>query len=113
MAEITPLIAAWIRFAEEDWDDAQILARSGGKQRSICFHAQQCIEKLFKAELMRLQTTVPKTHNLRELSDLLHQVDGAWHAKASISIACLWPPLIFAIPIPMHQIQRWRLICCC
>jgi HEPN domain-containing protein len=82
MAEITPLIAAWIRFAEEDWDDAQILARSGGKQRSICFHAQQCIEKLFKAELMRVQTTVPKTHNLRELSDLLHQVDGAWHAKS-------------------------------
>ncbi len=50
MVELTPLIKAWIRFAEEDWDDAQILARSGGKPRSICFHAQQCIEKLFKAD---------------------------------------------------------------
>jgi len=82
MAEITPLITAWIRFAEEDWDDAQILARSGGKLRSICFHCQQCIEKLFKAELMRLQATVPKTHNLRELSELLHQADESWQATS-------------------------------
>ena len=82
MAEITPLITAWIRFAEEDWDDAQILARSGGKPRSISFHAQQCIEKLFKAELMRLQAIVPRTHNLRELSDLLHEADGSWQATS-------------------------------
>ena len=41
MAELTPLITAWIRFAEEDWDDAQILARSGGKLRSI--HHRCCL----------------------------------------------------------------------
>ncbi|MFN9610666.1 MAG: HEPN domain-containing protein [bacterium] len=82
MAEITPLITAWIRFAEEDWDDAQILARSGGKPRSICFHAQQCIEKLFKAELMRLHAIVPRTHNLRELSDLVHEADDSWQATS-------------------------------
>ena len=82
MAEITPLITAWIRFAEEDWDDAQILARSGGKPRSICFHAQQCIEKLFKAEPMRLQAIVPRTHNLREPSDLLHEADDSWQAPS-------------------------------
>ena len=82
MVELTPLITAWIRFAAEDWDDAQILARCGGKQRSICFHCQQCIEKLFNAELMRLQAPVPKTHNLRELSDLLHQADDSWQATS-------------------------------
>ena len=42
---------------------------------------QQCIEKLFKAELMRLKLPVPKTHNLRELSDLLHQADNRWIAE--------------------------------
>jgi HEPN domain-containing protein len=42
---------------------------------------QQCIEKLFKAELMRLMLPVPKTHNLRELSDLLHQADNHWIAE--------------------------------
>jgi HEPN domain-containing protein len=80
MAERTPLVEAWIRYAEDDWQDSQILASAGGNPRSICFHVQQSIEKLFKAELMRLQSPVPKTHNLKELSDLLHEADGGWSA---------------------------------
>ena len=71
MAELTPLVEAWIRYAEDDWQDSQILAGAGGNRRSVCFHAQQCIEKLFKAELMRLGIAVPKTHSLRALSALL------------------------------------------
>jgi len=81
MAELTPLVEAWIRYAEDDWQDSQILASAGRNGRSICFHVQQCIEKLFKAELMRLMLPVPKTHNLRELSDLLHQADNHWIAE--------------------------------
>ena len=81
MAELTPLVEAWIRYAEDDWQDSQILATAGRNGRSICFHVQQCIEKLFKAELMRMALPVPKTHNLRELSDLLHQADDAWSAE--------------------------------
>jgi HEPN domain-containing protein len=85
MAELTPLVEAWIRYAEDDWHDSQILANAGGNKRSICFHLQQCIEKLFKAELMRLEVPVPKTHNLRELSELLEQADAGWSA-ASIDL---------------------------
>ena len=85
MAELTPLVEAWIRYAEDDWHDSQILASAGGNRRSICFHLQQCIEKLFKAELMRLEVPVPKTHNLRELSELLEQADAGWSA-ASIDL---------------------------
>ena len=85
MAELTPLVEAWIRYADDDWQDSQILARAGGNQRSICFHLQQCIEKLFKAELMRLELPVPKTHNLKELSELLQQADAGWSA-ASIDL---------------------------
>ena len=59
MAELTPLVEAWIRYAEDDWQDSQILASAGRNGRSICFHVQQCIEKLFKAELMRMP--VPQT----------------------------------------------------
>ncbi|MDA0258902.1 MAG: HEPN domain-containing protein [Cyanobacteria bacterium] len=81
MANHTPLVEAWIRYAEDDWQDSQILASAGGNGRSICFHVQQCIEKLFKAELMRLKLPVPKRHNLRELSDLLHQADDRWIAE--------------------------------
>lgn len=85
MAELTPLVEAWIRYAEDDWHDSQILSSAGGNRRSICFHLQQCIEKLFKAELMRLNVPVPKTHNLRELSELLRQEDTGWRA-ASIDL---------------------------
>ena len=85
MAELTPLVEAWIRYAEDDWQDSQILVSAGGNPRSICFHLQQCIEKLFKAELMRLEVPVPKTHNLRELSELLQQADAGWSA-ASIDL---------------------------
>jgi HEPN domain-containing protein len=85
MAELTPLVEAWVRYAEDDWHDSQILASAGGNRRSVYFHLQQCIEKLFKAELMRLEVPVPKTHNLRELSDLLQQADAGWSA-ASIDL---------------------------
>ena len=81
MAELTPLVEAWIRYADDDWQDSQILATAGRNGRSICFHVQQCIEKLFKAELMSMALPVPKTHNLRELSDLLHQADDSWSAE--------------------------------
>lgn len=83
MAELTPLVEAWVRYAEEDWQDSQILAGAGGNSRSICFHAQQCIEKLFKAELMRLRIAVPKTHSLRALSALLSEADSTWVANST------------------------------
>ena len=75
MAECTPLVEAWIRYAEDDWRGSLILIDAGGHQRNVCFHLQQCLEKLFNAELMRMEQPVPKVHNLRELSDLLHQAD--------------------------------------
>jgi len=81
MAELTPLVEAWIRYAEDDWQDCQILVSAGRNGRSICFHLQQCIEKLFKAELMRMALPVLKTHNPRKLSDLLHQADYGWSAE--------------------------------
>ena len=82
MAECTPLVEAWIRYAEDDWHDSLILINAGGHQRNVCFHLQQCLEKLFKAELMRMEQPVPKVHNLRELSDLLHQADESWSASS-------------------------------
>jgi hypothetical protein len=31
MANHTPLVEAWIRYAEDDWQDNQILASAGGE----------------------------------------------------------------------------------
>ena len=117
MAECTPLVKAWIRYAEDDWHDSLILINAGGHQRNVCFHLQQCLEKLFKAELMRMEQPVPKVHNLRELSDLLHQADESWSASSIDLNRLSLAAVDFATPIPANQHQssiyisfsRWRL----
>jgi HEPN domain-containing protein len=38
---------------------------------AVCFHAQQCIEKLLKALLQERSGTIPKTHDLRVLLEPL------------------------------------------
>ena len=34
MAELTPLVEAWIRYAEDDWQDSLILASAGRNGRA-------------------------------------------------------------------------------
>jgi HEPN domain-containing protein len=45
---------------------------------AVCFHAQQCIEKLMKALLIHVGVIPPKTHDLRELDRLLTPVCPGW-----------------------------------
>jgi len=42
---------------------------------TVCFHAQQCAEKLMKAWLVFLGIDFPKTHDLTELAELLPEKD--------------------------------------
>jgi len=44
----------------------------------VCFHAQQCIEKLFKALLIDRGTIPPKAHDLVHLSRLVRAVCQDW-----------------------------------
>ncbi len=46
---------------------------------AVCFHAQQCIEKLIKALLIRHKTPPPRTHDLTVLDTLLRSVRADWH----------------------------------
>lgn len=41
-----------------------------------CFHAQQAVEKYFKALLTSHQLEFPKTHDITKLLDLVNQVDS-------------------------------------
>ena len=45
---------------------------------AVCFHAQQCIEKLLKAALIARGQIPPKTHDLTVLSRLLSSTDPQW-----------------------------------
>ena len=69
---MNPLTLEWIQKAEGDYKTAK-----WGQQApepvhdTICFHAQQCIEKYLKAWLQEANILAPRTHDLEELLDLI------------------------------------------
>ena len=64
---------SWVRKAEEDLATAEHLLRMGSECPFgiVCFHAQQCTEKYLKAKLVCLALEFPRTHDIKELFDLL------------------------------------------
>jgi len=62
--------ADWIRFALSDLSLAESRPE-GVLLETLCFHAQQAVEKSLKAILVATHTPPPKTHNLKILLDLL------------------------------------------
>ena len=45
---------------------------------AVCFHVQQCVEKLMKAGLIHVGAHAPKIHDLSDLSGLLKKVHPQW-----------------------------------
>ena len=76
---MNPLTLEWIEKAEEDYNIAE-LARQASRpfHNSICFHAQQCIEKYLKAWLQEADIPVPRTHDLEELLVLIETTLPTW-----------------------------------
>jgi len=72
---MSALIKEWVEKAEADFATAnrEILAVDPANYDAVCFHAQQCIEKLMKALLLRRNTIPPKTHDLAYLASLLEE----------------------------------------
>ena len=69
------LVRQWIDKAELDYQAATELLGTGGRLRQIvAFHCQQAVEKYLKAFLVRHQVEFPKTHNLRQLLELVSEV---------------------------------------
>lgn len=62
----------WLRFAEDDLRAAEVL-RDEGIFNEVCFHPQQCAEKMLKALLVLKDKPVPRTHRL---IDLLEEAIG-------------------------------------
>ncbi len=61
----------WVAKAQGDYQTAQREYQAGANYDAVCFHAQQCIEKLMRAVLIQTNNTPPRTHNLVMLSGLL------------------------------------------
>ena len=78
------VVKEWIDKAEADFGTAQREFAAGPRPNydAVCFHAQQCIEKLMKGLLITLGSVPPRTHDLANLSHLLSASCPSW----------AWPP---------------------
>ena len=77
---MTRLTAEWVEKAEGDFATAtrELRARKSPNYDSACFHAQQCVEKYFKARLQESGITFPYTHDLVALLKLALTVEPLW-----------------------------------
>ncbi len=79
------IVEEWIAKAEGDYATAQreLNATDSPNYDAVCFHAEQTVEKLLKALLIRLDVTPPRTHDLAELDRLLVPVCAEWSFPAA------------------------------
>ncbi len=63
-------IERWLVFAREDLRMAE-LALAEGIFNQVCFHAQQCVEKVIKGWLEQQGRIPPRTHRMAGLLVLL------------------------------------------
>jgi HEPN domain-containing protein len=70
-------VREWVKKAEDNYASALDLAkrRRHPVPDVVCSQCQQSAEKYLKALLVRHQIEFPKTHDLRELEDLLSHVE--------------------------------------
>ena len=80
---MSEIIDEWIRKADADYATAsrEMLASEDANFDAVCFHSQQCIEKLMKAMLIKNGVTPPKTHDLFQLHLLLMPVCKKWFCR--------------------------------
>lgn len=69
-------VTNWITKAENDYKTVQNeLNSTEPVTDTICFHAQQCVEKYLKAFLCKCNKQFRKTHDLSELITLCAEID--------------------------------------
>lgn len=74
------VIREWLAKADGDFRTAQreLATVEAPNLDAVCFHAQQCIEKLMKALLIARGELPPKTHDLVYLADAIGRGNPAW-----------------------------------
>lgn len=73
-------VKEWVAKAEGDYRTAERELRPTDTPNfdAVCFHAEQCVEKLMKALLIHLNAIPPRTHDLVALDRLLAPVCQNW-----------------------------------
>ncbi len=77
------IVEEWRQKAEGDFFTAQreLAAVQFPNFDAVCFHAQQCLEKLLKAALIQQNIVPPRTHDLYQLHLLLQPVCPGWQPE--------------------------------
>ena len=75
----------WVAKAEADFATAQreFIVHRNPNYDAVCFHCQQCAEKLIKARLQEADIRFIKTHDLSFLLDLVVSVEPTWETLRS------------------------------
>jgi HEPN domain-containing protein len=92
---VTVLVGEWVAKTENDLKVAAHTLKLGRDcpTDAVCFHAQQCAEKYFKAVLVMRQVEFAKTHDLRILLRLaastfrfdLNAEEQEWLSKFAVA----------------------------
>jgi HEPN domain-containing protein len=74
------VIKEWIAKSEGDFQTAEreLSVTINPNYDAVCFHAQQCIEKLMNALVIARDIVPPKTHDLAELYRVLSSSGSPW-----------------------------------
>jgi HEPN domain-containing protein len=70
------LVRGWLAKAVSDLAAANVLLDSVGPYDTVCFHAQQAVEKTLKGYLAFHELPIPRTHDLEELQRLCLEVQS-------------------------------------
>ncbi len=73
-------VREWFDKAEGDYGVAERELHAGERPNydAVCYHAQQCVEKLMKAVLVHRGVVPPKVHDLSHLAKLLKDACPSW-----------------------------------
>ena len=81
---MNPLTLEWAQKAERDYAAIALHQQAAAPDfDTICFHAQQCIEKYLKAWLQEANIPLPRSHDLLVLLGLILPIIPSWHVWQS------------------------------
>lgn len=89
----------WLAFAREDLRMAE-LAMGEALWNQVCFHAQQCVEKILKAWLADQEDVTPRTHKLVDLVVLIGDARLAGLADAVRELDRFYIPTRYPDALP-------------
>jgi HEPN domain-containing protein len=71
--KVAAVASEWVTKAENDLKSAALILRAGKDcpTDTVCFHAQQAVEKYLNALLAAHGVQFPKTHNIHKLVEIL------------------------------------------